>query len=73
MKQNRPNTKYIAIWKKTHQFLKKISQKEKEPMTVIVQRLVENRKHPLLEKIRQEIRSENEDRLKVEFIKNLFN
>lgn len=37
----RLNTKYIAIWKKTHTLLKKISKKKQEPMTVLVQRMVE--------------------------------
>ena len=41
-KQNRPNTSYMTIWKKTHSELKKLALKRKEPMTVILQRLVEN-------------------------------
>jgi len=41
-KQLRPNTSYMTIWKKTHAELKKLSVKRKEPMTVVLQRLVEN-------------------------------
>lgn len=41
-KINRPNTAYMTIWKKTHTELKKLSLKRKEPMTVVIQRLVEN-------------------------------
>jgi hypothetical protein len=37
----RKNTRYLAIWKKTYETIKKISQKRTEPMTVIVQRAVE--------------------------------
>lgn len=37
----RPNTKYISIWKKTHDILKRLSEERKEPMTVIIQRLVD--------------------------------
>lgn len=40
--KNRPNTSYMTIWKKTHDELKKIAQKRKEPMTVVLQRLIEN-------------------------------
>ena len=32
----------MTIWKKTHVELKKLAQKRKEPMTVVLQRLVEN-------------------------------
>lgn len=39
----RINTRYISIWKKTYEYIKQLSVKEQEPMTVIVQRLVENK------------------------------
>lgn len=41
MNTKRTNTKYVAVWKKTHESLKKISKKRMEPMTVVVQRAVE--------------------------------
>ena len=41
-KTKRPNTSYMTIWKKTHMELKKLAHKRKEPMTVVLQRLVEN-------------------------------